>query len=226
MEPKPDVLAVLESRARKTSLEELKARGRRNVRVIKASDIARLIDEAVQRALEARGLDGEHQEALSAEAREEFERLKQEKAAEAAELERLRAELAARGDEIERLRGELQAARAGAPAADQASTALMMKMMEELLSLKQGATAGGGGEVAGKLEQLASTLEQKLERLGRKIGVTDTVEADIDYESLVSRTVQDAGEVESNLDNLEVEKRKGAGIGGALERMKKLRGDG
>ncbi len=238
MEPKSDVLATLEAKARRTSIEELKQRGRRSVRVIKASDIKRLIEQAVERAVAGSDyLSRKEVDDLIDKAQSEFEELKREREAEheaaarhAKEVEALRAEIAKRDEELEELRRRLDQGAGSTSGGDPASSALMMKMMEELLTLKGqvggGEPEGGGGTdaIAAKIESIASALDEKLERFGKKMGVSTAVETEVDFDGLVSRTVEDSDKLESNLDNVEVEKRTGAGIAGNLARMKKLRG--
>ena len=129
---------------------------------------------------------------------------------------------------------QVPAAPAPAPQAD-ASAMLMMKLMEEIQQLKsQQPTAGqpaapqggGGGELESKLAGIVGNLDAKLERLGKKMGVSSAVESDIDFNALVNRAMDEEKELESNIDTVEVEKRQGAGIAANLERIRKLKGGG
>ena len=176
---------------------------------------------------------------------EEQHRMLEDRLAERATLEdRLaEAELASEACEeldkrVKELEHELTVARqtpppAPAPQAD-ASAMLMMKLMEEIQTLKsqQGAApqapaqAAGGGELESKLAGIVGNLDAKLERLGKKMGVTSAVESDVDFNALVSRAMEEEQKLESNIDTVEVEKREGAGIAANLERIRKLKGGG
>ncbi len=256
MEPKIDVLATLEAKARKTTIEELQQRGRRQLKVIRASEITGMIQESIRKTLEASELlPREQVDELVDRASAEFEELKEARIKEqhrAREMEsKLRAvekDLDEAQRELERAQQECEALRrqggAGASQAGMgdggASAAVMMKMMEELMTLKaqvqqgaQGApasTAGSGGEMNGleaQLSKIAGALDEKLDRFGKKMGLSSAVDtAQVDFSKLADRALEESSKLESNVDDVEIEKRKGAGIMGNLDKIRKMRGGG
>ncbi|MEZ5987978.1 MAG: hypothetical protein R3F30_02400 [Planctomycetota bacterium] len=125
MEPDPEVLATLQAKARQQSIDELKAKGKTKVKVIRAKDIAALIQEAVQRAIQDSSLLTQDQvEELTHKSKAEFQELQQrwrereqaerERDAEIDRLRQAKATLQKQVDELEqRLRG---GALAGSPA--------------------------------------------------------------------------------------------------------------
>ncbi|MEY4675407.1 MAG: hypothetical protein RL148_3191, partial [Planctomycetota bacterium] len=72
------------------------------------------------------------------------------------------------------------------------------------------------------LEKLAGTLNDRLEQIGRKMGISSAVEADtVNLDGLF----RDEGkQVESNIDAVDAKQKTGGGIGANLERLKKLKG--
>lgn len=256
MEASTDVLASLEARAEERSLSELEKRGKKTLRVIRKREIAALLQEAVDRAVAQAGwVPPEQVEELRRRSEREFADLKHEWQGERNEHARLETELLQekeRAQELEdvatTLREELDEAQRrvteleeqlaakgdGLPSlgGDAASAMLMMKMMEEIQTLKsqaQGAPAAqapaADAGLASKLDQLVSGLDKKLESFGKKIGISAAVDSsEVDYSRLFEK---DAGQnVETNMGDVELEKRKGSGIAANLERMKKLRGGG
>ncbi|PIE23478.1 MAG: hypothetical protein CSA62_07625 [Planctomycetota bacterium] len=271
MEASSDVLASLEARAEERSLADLEKRGKKTLRVIRKREIAALLQEAVERAVEKTGLvPPEQVEELRERSQKEFADLKeewqnercehaklearvQEEQERAQELEEVASSLREELDEAQQRIGELEAqvsAQQQAPVAaaqesaaaqeapsfagggDSASAMLMMKMMEEIQTLKaqaQGTQASAAAPapaddgLASKLDQLVSGLDKKLESFGKKMGISAAVDnAEVDYSGLFEK--DGASNVETNMGDVEVEKRKGGGIAANLERMKKLRG--
>ena len=336
MEPNLDVLATLAQKSTETSIEALAKRGKRNVRVIRAKDIAWMIQEALERALASSEWVEAHQlEELRARTTAEFSALKSERegeqqrqaeleelaarlASEKNELEELAARLASEKNELEtrlleadasnsQLSGEIAALRArgatlddtqqqnsaaleeanareraaaeeaeelrhrldemsaevaqlkeaksainvhqAAPVAngDTASALLMMRMMDEIQSLKSqqaaplaapaapttassasaaAAPASAAGGVDDKLQAIVGALNDKLEQLGKKMGVSAAVDtSELDFDGLVSHAV-DGVDLESNMGSVEVEQRASSGIAANLARIKKLKGGG
>ena len=264
MEASTDVLASLEARAEERSLADLEKRGKKTLRVIRKREIAALLQEAVDRAVEKTGwVPPEQVEELRKRSEREFADLKEEWQSERSEHAKLEArvqEETERAQELEEvassLREELDEAQQriqeleaqvseslGAPSeaggeqapslaggGDAASAMLMMKMMEEIQTLKaqaQGtqpaAAAPSDDALASKLDQLVSGLDRKLESFGKKMGISAAVDSsDVDYSGLFEKDSD--SNVETNMGDVEVEKRKGGGIAANLERMKKLRG--
>jgi hypothetical protein len=72
-------------------------------------------------------------------------------------------------------------------------------------------------------EKLAGTLNDRLEKLGKKMGVSAAVEtnAPVDFGGLFKDTGKT---LESNMDNIEIKQKAGGGIAANLARLKKLKG--
>lgn len=73
------------------------------------------------------------------------------------------------------------------------------------------------------LEKLTGSLTDRLEKLGKKMGVSAAVESDqpVDFGGLF----KDAGKsLESNMDNIEIKQKAAGGIAANLARLKKLKG--
>ncbi|MBL8753516.1 MAG: hypothetical protein JNK15_09460 [Planctomycetes bacterium] len=73
------------------------------------------------------------------------------------------------------------------------------------------------------LEKLTGSLNDRLEKLGKKMGVSAAVEGDapVDFSGMF----KDSGkELESNMQNIEVKQKAGGGIAANLARLKKLKG--
>lgn len=256
-----DVMASLKAKATHTSLDELKARGKTRVRMIRAKDIEGMIHEAVRRALEnSNHLDSEQVDEIVSDSQQEFIQLKREQ--EECERRERQVELGRIQDansKLEKdnadLRDELhctigmleeqnqkisaEPVQQAAPA-DGINAGLVMKMMEELMTLKaqigsvaQGANTQAAAQSAGstledtlakKLDAIAGSLDSKLEKFGKKMGISAAVDSDVDLGALFDSALDE--EVESNMDTVVLKQRKGAGIAGNLEKIKKLRGEG
>ena len=248
MDSKQEVMASLEAKARQKSIDDLKAKGKTKVKVIRAKDIANLIQQAVQRALQDSDmLPQEQVDELVEKSKAEFRDLQrkwqqheQTDHEKDREIQELRSQLA----EAQQALSAAQSAAQGAPAAGgeaaQAAPAgidpntMMLKMMEQLMDLKTQAAApvqapqGGGSSedaLASKLDAIVGSLDKKLESFGKKMGVSaasDTGEVDLGNLFDSSMDV----EMESNMDTVELEKRESGGIAANLERIKKMKGGG
>lgn len=104
-----NVREVLQNHSTTTTLAELEARGRSKVRVINASEISRLIEQAIQQTLASAG-GSEGMEELVARTKTEFAELKRQRDAEAAaraegleQLKAAREELIQLGTHVEEL---------------------------------------------------------------------------------------------------------------------------
>ncbi len=220
---------ALTAKSQSATLDELKSRGKRNVRVIRADDIAEMIATAVNNTVFASGLMAPDEvEALVGKSREQFRELMQRR-------EREVAELRAAQEELEECRAELAQARAqlAQPKEDAdggANAGVMQYLMSELAELKARAAAPaapaaalGADAVAGALAQFSNTLNQKLESLGKKMGISAAAEASApDLGGLFKHN--DDVALESNMANVKVKAKSGAGISANLERLKKLKG--
>ncbi|MFK7739208.1 MAG: hypothetical protein AB8H80_02705 [Planctomycetota bacterium] len=162
------------------------------------------------------------------------------------ELNRALAETRA---ELEESRGELEvlrersAAGANAPAAPapMPQNDMVMSLMQELANLKATvaaqhaappaaapaapAAAAAGGDISAALDKLAGSLNDRLESLGRKMGVSSAVEGDaqVDFSGMFE---DGDSKLESNMENIQVKKKTGGGIAANLARLKKLKGGG
>lgn len=246
-----DVKEALAARSRTTTLDDLKSQGRKSVKVIRPEHIAAMVQEAVQKAVESSGLvSPDEVEKLVERGQEEFKHVIAERESQLnqlreamRELEDVKAErvrLQASLDDAIRERDQLLERGAGAGtsmsegAGGAQSSDLMMKLMNEVATLKAnmlhggGEHGGGGGEpgVTAAIDKLAGTLNDRLEKFGRKMGISSAIEADnINFDALFSKEVTDK-KFESNIDSVQVKKKTEGGIAANLERLKKLKGDG
>lgn len=128
------------------------------------------------------------------------------------------------------------AAPAPAPASAGPSTDLLLSLVSEMATLKANllnqqaqerapVAAAGGTDVSAAIEKLAGSLNDRLEKLGRKMGVSGAVESDapVDFGGMFKDTGK---ELESNMQNIEVKQKAGGGIAANLARLKKLKGGG
>ncbi len=171
------------------------------------------------------------------EQRERISVVDRELAIEKVRLEETRRLVDALGRERDAARAAEAEARAAAAAVQARpsteSTELLSKLAAEVARLSERidaapatAPAGSGADSAEnaalhqRLETLSSGISEKLEKFGRSIGVSSAVEVDgPKYDALFEKV----DSLESNMGTVEVKQRKGSGIGGVLERMKKMR---
>jgi hypothetical protein len=218
MESVNDVKQALSARARTATLDELRSEGRKQVRVIKAEHIAALIQEAVHTAIERTGLiPKEEAVGLVERSRQEFRALLKEREDElkrATEVEEL---LKEREEELQRLGSELQDARAALTTIEQTRGAAGA-------AGATGAAVGVTPDLSAALEKLAGSLNERLETIGKKMGVSAAVEGgDVKLDGLFKH---DDKKFESNIENVQIKQRAGGGIAANLERLKKLKGGG
>ncbi|MFN9756636.1 MAG: hypothetical protein ACK58X_09505 [Planctomycetota bacterium] len=121
MESPTDIKAALTTRARTATLDELRTEGKRRVRVVKADQVAAMIEESVHRAVEQSGLlPASEVEKLVERSRQEFRTLLKAREAEAERAQAMQELLDARDREVADLRQQLAAARAAQHAAENA----------------------------------------------------------------------------------------------------------
>src|SRR5262249_46058627 len=110
-------------------------------------------------------------------------------------------------DEIARLQSELQTARGARSPANAG-----------------GAPMAAAPDVTAALEKLAGSLNDRLEKLGKKMGISAAVEGgELKFDGLL----KDADKaLESNMDNVEIKQKAGGGIAANLAKLKKLKGGG
>jgi hypothetical protein len=81
----------------------------------------------------------------------------------------------------------------------------------------------GTDPLTAALEKLTASMTDRLEQMGRKMGISGAVEADsVSLDGLFADL--DEQKFESNLDSLEVKQRQSGGIAANLARLKKLKG--
>lgn len=253
MEIVNDIKEALSARSRTATLDELRSEGRRRVRLVRAEQIAQMVSEAVHAAVERSGLISQEEvDRLVEKSRVEFRSILKEREAEVqrahevteslaereAELAELKARFAELSAELEASRQQLAQA-AGRSSAQPASGGassndLVLSLVQEMANLKASlmqrdatpqAAGGAAADFSAALEKLTGTLNDRLETLGRKMGVSAAVESDtpVDFGGLF----KDADKaLESNIANIEVKQKSGGGIAGNLARLKKLKGGG
>ncbi len=199
-----EVKDAISARARTTTLDELKSQGRKKVKVIRAGDIAAIVAAAVRKALESSGLVSEEEvENLVQKSREEFQSILRDRQDEAKQTAEVKQKLQSVEEERDQLKEKLEAA--PAPAAAPAAQA-------------------AGPDLTAALDKMASTLNERLDTFGKKMGISSAVDAgDVNLEGLFNADTED---FESNMADVEVKQKTGSGIAANLERLKKLKGGG
>lgn len=188
----------------------------------------------------------EMREGELAELRQRFSALTDALTATRRELEEARAEAEAMREHVQTLRAQPVAVpvavAAPAPAAAPSSD-LLLSLVQEMANLKanlmnaqaQRATAAASPapaapapavpDFSAAFEKLAGSLNDRLEKLGKKMGVSAAVAGDqpVDFGGMFK---DDGKQLESNMDNIEVKQKAGGGIAANLARLKKLKGGG
>jgi len=236
-----EVSEALTARSTVTSVDELARRGRKHVKVIRASDIATMITETVYEVVhEAAVLNEQDVEQLVLRSRAELGSVLAARQAEAAsrhdlevELEQLRTALADRQSRISELEESLADARRDPGPVDPHAAEMMHHMVREMAEIKasmaqrtvqQQIEPGTTENIDAALDKIASNLDQRLDQFGLKMGISNAVETqDVKFDTLFADDEQ--AMLESNIDDVELKKNTGAGIAGNLERLKKLKGD-
>lgn len=209
MESIPDVKEALAARSKVANLDDLRNEGRKRVKVVRAEQVAEMIADAVKAALKDPRI------VTRAAADRMVEEARREQAARIAELT----------GEIERLTHEQQAAPA-AGGANGANNELVMQLLQQFASA-QGMpqpAAAAGTDLTSAIDKLSSSLNERLEKFGRKMGVSSAVETGpVKLDGLFKG---DDVKLESNIDAIEVKQKKSGGIAANLEKLKKLKGGG
>lgn len=147
----------------------------------------------------------------------------------------LEGELSKHQAEAEQARAEAEQAAAAAPtaAAPAASNELLMSLFQEMATLKanmqaqqaQPAQPAAGADLSSALDKLTSSLNDRLEHFGKKMGISSAVEGDAptDFSGLFKGAEKD---LESNMDDVTLKQKSGGGIAANLARLKKLKGGG
>ena len=197
-----EVKEALSAQSRTATLDELRSEGRRKVRLIRAEQVASMISEAVHAAAEQSGLISQAEvDKLVENSRREFKDILQQREREAQESKELKDQLQARDRELQQQGGANAQANA-APGAQQAGPA--------------------GIDFAAALEKLTGSLNDRLEKLGKKMGVSAAVDAaELNFDGMFKDTGKT---LESNMANIEIKKKEGGGIATNLAKLKKLKG--
>ncbi len=222
MDQVDQVKQALNASSKTTTVEELKARGQTKVKIVKVEQIAAMIAEAVQRAIAGSGsLTKTEHEKLVERSREEFKAVIKQREEEILEARRAAAE-------ADGLRLQLHAAN------QRADELRQLLENQQRYGMAGGGAAGAGGGAAGAqdpgaltelLDKLTGTLNERLDRFGRKIGISTAVEAgDVKLDGLFATDLAEG--LESNMDDVGVKKQTSSGIAGNLEKLKKLKGEG
>jgi len=174
----------------------------------------------------------EMREGELAELRQRFSALSDALGATRRELEEARAEAEAAEAQ---LRARAPAPVAAAPAQGPSSD-LLLSLVQEMATLKanlmhaQAApaptpAAAAAPDFSAAIEKLTGSLNDRLEKLGQKMGVSAAVGGDqpVDFGNLFK---DEGKKLESNMDNIEVKQKAGGGIAANLARLKKLKGGG
>ena len=148
-----------------------------------------------------------------------------------------RAELEQTSNELEALR-DLPSTTAATPVAQAMPSDMMMSLVHELATLKanmamqqqqqqqQQAPQPAVPDFSAALEKLTGSLNDRLESIGKKMGISAAVEGDtpLDFGGMFSS--DDEVKLESNMDNIKVKQTSAGGIAANLARLKKLKGGG
>jgi len=244
-----EVRDQLESRATRTSINELQKRGMRQVRVIRPSAVLQLIRTAVDKAMAERGLsDSTEQEAVVDASKEIFQGLmgkewdaqrgdtqtllneyRQQLEQTSKEVEGLRSQLTDRERALQdsqtrgaELNAELQMLHKRANADSPDSLMEELRTLRSELSERPAAVAAPSPEVNNQLARLGEELGGQIEKISRKVGIAPVEDVPTDLSALFE------GEelpLESNIDTLDLESNesKGTDVEEALARMRRLK---
>ena len=239
------VTEELAAKSQQVTLDELRDRGRKRVKVIKGADVASMITESVCRVLhDTQMLSDADMEVLVDRGAAEFKQVFAERQRGIKQAERslneVRIELESAQSRVKELEALLVEAQSGAPAPASDSTTtsaasaegptaeLMMQMMQEMADMKaslvqqQGGGAEGGAGMVEALDKISSNLDSRLEKFGRKMGISTAVEGeDVNLASLFNGDQE--AKLESNMGDVQVKKKTGGGIADNLERLRSSR---
>ena len=222
MDQVQEVKEALNASSRSTTVDELKARGRQKVKVVRAEQIAAMISEAVQRTVSEAGLlSPDEHEQLVERSRDEFKSILKQREQEVKEARRA-------AEEMDDLRQQLEAAHQRAnelhEALEEAQQAAA-QVVQASEPVAGPAVSADTGALSDMLEKLTGSINERLDKFGRKIGISSAVEADeVKFDNLFNEDVTKG--LESNMDDVQVKKKSGSGIADNLEKLKKLKGDG
>jgi chromosome segregation ATPase len=193
----------------------------------------------VQRAHETQETLAAREQEL-ADLRQQFDALQQSLQATEQALAEARAAQAAAEQAAEQAiqQAEALASEPAATPAPAANAELLMSLMNEMANMKaalqtqqapaqptHAAAAAPTVDVSAAIEKLAGSLNDRLEKLGKKMGISAAVGGDQPLD--LGGLFKDAGEgLESNMGNIESKQKAAGGIAANLARLKKLKGGG
>lgn len=193
----------------------------------------------VQRAHEAQETLAAREQELG-ELRQQLEALQQALATTEQSLAEARAAQAVAEQAAEQATQQAAEAASAPAAAPAANAELLMSLMNEMANMKaalqtqqapaqpaqpQAAAAAPTVDVSAAIEKLAGSLNDRLEKLGKKMGISAAVGGDQPLD--LGGLFKDAGEgLESNMGNIESKQTAAGGIAANLARLKKLKGGG
>ena len=136
-------------------------------------------------------------------------------------------------EELRRLRDSFES-KPEAPPQEAISSDMMMSIMKELATLKasvvnqqqQPAAPAGAADLTAALEKISGGLNDKLEMIGKKMGVSGAVEGDVTPDFSGMMNDGDEVQLESNMDNIKIKQKSAGGIAANLARLKKLKDGG
>ena len=211
-----EVKQALSAKSRTATLDELRKEGRKRVRLIKAEHVAAMITEAVHAAIGNSGLiSKEEADTLVAKSKQEFQTIVREREAQLQRAADLESRLRERDSEIAQLQQELATARTVQSQVAVAPTAAVV-------TAPTPAAVAGTPDLTAALEKLAGSLNDRLEKLGKKMGISAAVEAgEVKFDGLFKDSDK---ALESNTKNVELKQKSGGGIAANLAKLKKLKG--
>jgi cell division protein FtsB len=216
METVNEVKQALSAKSRTATLDELRNEGRKRVRLIKAEHVAAMITEAVHAAIGNSGLiSQEEADTLVANSQREFQAIVREREAQLQRAADLESRLRERESEIAQLQQELATARTV-----QSQTPVVPAAT--VVTAPTPAAVAGTPDLTAALEKLAGSLNDRLEKLGKKMGISAAVEAsEVKFDGLFKDSDK---ALESNMKNVELKQKSGGGIAANLAKLKKLKG--
>jgi chromosome segregation ATPase len=224
MESVNEIKKALSLRSRTATLDELRGEGRKRVRLIRAEHVAQMISEAVHAAVEHSGLiPPDEVDQLVEKSRREFKNILKEREQDAKSARDIEEQFEQREHEL----GELRTRFSELSKALTTTRLELEQTQSELQAVREmPAPAAAPPDFSEALEKLTGSLNDRLEKIGKKMGVSAAVEDDspVDFGSMFDDDFD--SKLESNMDNIKVKQKAVAGIAANLAKLKKLKGGG
>lgn len=188
------------------------------MRIIRADQIAELVDQAIDAAVNEAGLLPRNQAIeLIEQTRVEFVETVE---AQQQEIESLRTKLAMAREQLAQFGAVLE----GAAPLPEEPTAPEPAPQAPAAAPAEDGTAN---MLASAVDQLSAAMNTRLDQMSKKLGITTAVEADdVKLGALFEHDDAGASSVESNIDDFQVKSKTSGGIGANLARLKKLKNGG